>query len=149
MVDSKKNKNDRTESIKSTLLEFLKKSVGAKEKKGAFAKFAGLSQGGVNSFLYQGKGSFETWVNALLFHFDLKPEKITEHLEALFHSFQADLAESKSDKQWRKIAEKLSEEDRLYYLTIISMLVEMANLKKLKAKSQEKTPSHQKHTEKN
>lgn len=79
-----KKKNSRTTEIAAPIREFLrqtvKKKIRTKADREALAKFLGQAPSSVSNLL-KGEGGLDTWVAALVFCYDLKPEALLEMLE--------------------------------------------------------------------
>jgi hypothetical protein len=129
-MSEKSPSKKRAQLIKSALLEVITEVTNTKAKKIAFGEFTGLSPSGVDSFIYEGRGSFETWVNALLYRFELNAEEIAVNIPGLMSEFKARKPQSESEKLWQHLSRSLSEEDRVLALTLVKTAFDLIRTKK-------------------
>ena len=121
---------ERAQILKDALLELISEVTNTKQKKIAFSEFTGLSQSGVDSFTYEGRGSFETWVNALLYRFGLDAEEMVGKIPALVAEFQVSKPRSESEKLWQQLSRSLSEEEKVLALTLVKTAFDLLRKKR-------------------
>ena len=91
-----------------------------KESKEKLADFIGKSFHAVEAMAYQQKGSFEAWVNAILFLFDIDAESAVKGLKELRQLVKKSRPFSESDKIWfEEIDQLFSEDDKIYWLNLM------------------------------
>jgi hypothetical protein len=120
----------RAQVLKKALLSLMTEVTNTKQKKEAFGEFTGLSASGVDSFIYEGRGSFETWVNALLYRFELDPEEASEKIPSLLAEFKTNHPQTESDKLWQQLSKNLSEDEKVLALTLVKTAFELMRKKK-------------------
>ena len=97
----------------------LKRQVGTKKEKVELAEFLGLTTSAVDGMLYYGKGGLDAWISAFIFCYDLDLETI----QTFFTNYESVTRKmkptKKSDQIWYELDEKLSEEEKYYWVNIL------------------------------
>jgi hypothetical protein len=129
-------KKKRNGAIKKALLKIIREATDSRQKKLNFANFANLSVSGVDSFIYEGRGSFETWMNAFLYRFNLDAQMVAYKIPLLVERLRQPVSETETeaDRLWRELSVRLSEHEKVQYLKLIKLncdVMEMRNKKEI------------------
>lgn len=110
----------RAELIKEALSDLIREVAKDKEGKERLAKFLGKSVHAIEGMAYQNKGSFESWINAVLFLFDLEAQDAANGIKDLHQIVRKKRPLSESDKIWFEEIDRLfTEEDKIYWLSLM------------------------------
>ena len=114
------NAEKRAKQIKATLSDLIREVAKDKESKEKLAAYIGKSFHAVESMAYQQKGGFDSWVNAILFLFDLDAEEANKNVKNLRNLLKKSQPISESDKIWfDEINTTYTEEDKIYWLNLM------------------------------
>ena len=92
------------------------KQDGGRER---LMKYTGLAPDGLDTLLYQGKGSTHTWLNVFLCVFGLSPDDVTGQLGHIEASLKKALQTDPADKRWFDITRGIDRDTKHYWLSII------------------------------
>ena len=114
------NAERRAKQIKAALSALIRNAARDKESKEKLAEYIGKSFHAVEAMAYQQKGSFDAWVNAVLFLFDIDSELAVKGLKELRHLAKKTHPLSESDRIWFEEIDKMfSEDDKIYWLNLM------------------------------
>lgn len=113
----------RSEQIKQALMKYILEVANTKEKKEELSRYLEKSFPTVDSLVYKGKGSFSSWINAILYRFELDPETVVKSLEHLSTSTRKQYSHRPSDKIWFELDKDLSEDEKFYWASLIKAAV--------------------------
>lgn len=82
-------------------------------------KYTGLAPDGLDTLIYQGKGSIHTWINVFLCVFNLAPGELIEQLGQIEAALKKVNQADPTDKRWFEITRNLDRDTKHYWLSII------------------------------
>jgi hypothetical protein len=110
----------RAALVKEALCALIREVAKDKEGKERMAKFLGKSYHAVEGMAYQQKGSFDSWINAVLFLFDLEAQDAANGVKELHQLVRKKRPLNESDKIWfEEIDQLFTEEDKIYWLSLM------------------------------
>lgn len=109
----------RADVIKKAIQDLARDSYSSRAEKELLAKFLGKSLSAIDQFLYEGKGSVETYINVLLYRFALDEKSILHTLQNYKLERRREVPLKKSDRIWFELDESLTEDEKMYWLSLI------------------------------
>jgi plasmid maintenance system antidote protein VapI len=120
-----RKKNSKTAAIAAPVREYLRHAIKQKIKtnkdREALAKFLGQSPTSISNLL-KGEGGLDTWVAALAFCYDLKPETMLEMMEN-YHVLLHKLNPTESDRIAARIVLPERKRAKLFNAILTGLMV--------------------------
>lgn len=127
----KKRKSDeRALIVKKALMRLIREVANNKDRKKQLAEFTGLSLSAIDALAYNGRGSFSSWINALLFRFEVPADGLADVLKKLEHITRKERSTRPSDTIWFELDQLLTEDDKYYWASIIRYAAELKRTSK-------------------
>lgn len=128
MPEPQKSKRDtvtakRARPIRAALQSLIRERVKTREETQRLADFLGQSVASVQSMLYQGEGGMDSWISALIFCYQLEPEKITKFLAEYKDALRRPHPARDSDKLWFGLDQFMTEDEKYYWASLIKASV--------------------------
>lgn len=118
---SKKSKiaaQARSEPIIANLQRLAREVAKTSEGRKKLQEYTGLSKAGLETMLYQGRGSPTTWINVFLCVFNLSSNTVLEKLEDLEVSLRKSDRVDPTDKKYFDLTKEMSKDDKTYMLSV-------------------------------
>lgn len=116
----------------------IKERVTSKAEKAQLAKELGITSGGVEGLIYQGKGSFENYIAALAFLYELDANTLESFILSLRHQTLHTKPIRASDKIWLELDQFFSEEHKEYLASVWMAATELNYKVTVKKKTEKK-----------